>query len=104
MKLTDRLKQIEQFALDHKPPSEVRRHFDFLLEHLEMDDSLIERMATKDADHAKMIANLKDESEKLRQENAVLQSKPQMHNDQWKKQLRERAHKLWHGKDLDYTA
>lgn len=58
MKLTEHLNAIEQFVLNHRPPSEVRTHLHVLQQHLEMDDSLLDRIANKDAEIAKVTADL----------------------------------------------
>jgi len=56
MKLIAHLKAIEQFVLDHKPPYEIRTHLDVLQEHLEAEDSLLDRIAEKDVQISKVSA------------------------------------------------
>ena len=57
MKLADELKAIEQFVLDHKPPPEIRAQIHILQEHLDADDSLLDRIAANDARLAKTVAD-----------------------------------------------
>jgi hypothetical protein len=83
IKLAERLKAIEQFVLGHKPPPDIRTHLHVLQEYLEMEDSLLDRIATNDTSHAKIVADMLSEKaaekaavdaefKKLKAENARL--------------------------------
>ncbi|MGD0536058.1 MAG: hypothetical protein ABSC03_00295 [Verrucomicrobiota bacterium] len=76
MKLTEHLKAIEQFVLDHKPPHEIRTHLVILQQHLEADDSLLDRIAKNDADHAAVVARLRTEKNTVDAELARLKQAP----------------------------
>lgn len=74
IKLADRFKAIEQFVLEHKPPMELRTHLHLLTEHLEMEDSLLDQIAKKDASHAKVIATMSAEKAKVDEELAEMKA------------------------------
>jgi len=57
--LTDRLKAIERFVLEHRPPPEIRTHLHLLSEHLEMEDSLLAKIARIEDEKAKLRRNFR---------------------------------------------
>jgi len=95
MKLTEHLKAIERFVLDHKPPPEIRTHLHVLEEHLEADDSLLDRIAKSDANHAAVVATMSADKAKVDKELLDLKAHEKKAMDDFLTQKAKAAQKSW---------
>lgn len=106
MKIIEHLNHLDKLILDTtRPPAtaKLRNYLSTIIEQAQAEESLPDVLAGKEKEIVDLQAAHSREVAALREENSCLKAKIEQQEDRWRREMRARQQKLWHGHDLNYS-